>query len=115
MKETPFKNKIENILRQYDAWYIKYWAGSKYTKEGIPDILACINGKFYGIELKGDNGRPKLLQLIKLRDIRKANGIGILVYPEDIKRFKLFIDGIDDTWYYENIERQREWFDKLNV
>ena len=47
MKETAFKNKVEKYLINIGAWYIKYWAGSKFTKEGIPDILACINGNFY--------------------------------------------------------------------
>ena len=44
MKETPFKEKVEKLINAYNAWYIKYWAGAKYTKEGLPDILACING-----------------------------------------------------------------------
>ena len=93
MKETPFKNKVEHLLDDHHAWYIKYWAGNRFTKEGIPDILACINGKFYGIELKGNGGRPSVLQLITLQKIKEAGGIGILLYPEDLKRFENFING----------------------
>ena len=78
-------------------------------------ITNCINGKFYGLELKGDNGRPKLLQLIKLRDIRNAGGIGILLYPEDLKNFNAFINGSEKDWYQKNIELQQKWFDKLNA
>ncbi len=115
MKETPFKIKVEKYLDQKGAWYIKYWAGNKFTKEGIPDILACIDGKFYGIELKGDGGRPKILQLVKLRKIREAGGIGILLYPNDLKQFEKFINGSDEYWYIDNIQKQQYWFDKLNV
>ena len=115
MKETAFKNKVEALLTDNNAWYIKYWAGSKFTKEGIPDILACINGKFYGIELKGDGGRPMLLQLIKLRNIRKAGGIGILLYPKDLNRFENFINGSDESWYHENKQKQLDWFNKLTL
>lgn len=115
MKETPFKHKVEKLLDDHNAWYIKYWAGSKFTKEGIPDILACVRGKFYGIELKGDDGRPALLQLIKLRDIRNAGGIGILLYPEDYKYFEALIKGneLGEYWYRENKQKQSEWFNKL--
>ena len=119
MKETPFKEKVEALLNTHDAWFIKYWAGNKFTKEGIPDLLACIYGRFYGIELKGDNGRPKLLQLVKLRDIREAGGIGILLYPKDLKNFDAFINDPASKnnyeWYCNNIQVQDEWFEKLNL
>lgn len=115
MKETPFKEKIEGLLKAHNAWYIKYWAGAKFTKEGIPDILACVNGLFFGIELKGDGGKPKLLQLVKLRKIREAQGIGILLYPEDLQDFEKLMLGYPSAyqWYEENIEKQNEWYQKL--
>lgn len=116
MKETPFKEMVEEWLDQNHHWYIKYWAGARYTKEGIPDILACIHGKFVGMELKGTNGRPKLLQLKKLKQIREADGIGVLLYPEDFESFKDFLRDTDlgQRWYWENKQKQRAWFDKLN-
>lgn len=117
MKETPFKHKVENILKTHNAWYIKYWAGSKFTKEGIPDILACVNGTFYGIELKGDTGHPSLLQLIKLRKIRSAGGIGILLYPNDLDYFIKLIedDELGKYWYCKNKSMQKKWFEKLSL
>ena len=116
MKETPFKNKVEEYLKSIHAWYIKYWAGSKFTKEGIPDILACINGNFYGIELKGNGGSPTLLQIMNLAKIHEAGGIGILLYPEDLDYFIEYINGtnIGKYWYKENKQRQREWLKKLS-
>lgn len=116
MKETPFKNKIEQWLNNRGAWFIKYWAGNEFTKEGIPDILACIDGKFYGMELKGDGGRPKLLQLVKLRNIRNAGGVGVLLYPKDLKNFEAFVNDpiANKKWYQENIQVQRDWFEKLS-
>lgn len=116
MQETPFKEMVEKWLNQNHHWYIKYWAGARYTKEGIPDILACINGKFVGMELKGDGGRPKLLQLKKLKQIREAGGIGVLLYPEDFEYFKDFLLGTEfgKYWYWGNKQKQQAWFDKLN-
>lgn len=114
--EKKFENKIKTYLEENGHWYVKYWAGPGYTKSGVPDILSCINGKFYGIEVKAPNGRPSLLQLITLRDIRAAGGVGVLLYPKDFEYFIEYINGseIGNHWYRENKMRQKEWFDKLN-
>lgn len=113
-QEKNFENRLKAYLKSNGHWYIKYWAGAKYTKEGIPDILTCINGNFYGIELKSNTGRPKLLQLVNLREIRKSGGIGILLYPDNFKGFLSFIKGENPTWYRDNIEMQDLWFEKLS-
>lgn len=115
MRETPFKQKVEKWLEDNGYWFIKYWAGARYTKEGIPDILACINGTFYGMELKGDDGIPTLLQLKNLRDIRKADGIGVLLYPDDFKSFVELTRGMESgqSWYSQNIDKQLKLFNKL--
>lgn len=120
MRETPFKEKVEALLLKHNAWFIKYWAGARYTKEGIPDVLACINGTFYGLELKGDGGKPRILQLIKLRDIRNSGGIGLLLYPKDLKEFEQFISDPYElknfsAWYRDNIELQKIWYEKLKL
>ena len=117
MTETQFKHKVENWLDDTNAWFIKYWAGAKFTKEGIPDILACIDGTFYGIELKTTDGRPTLLQLINLKKIREAGGIGILLYPEEFIHFQDYVETpsqISEYWYKGNIMLQRSWIEKLN-
>lgn len=114
-KEKDFENKVKTYLKNTGAWFLKYWAGADYTKEGIPDILACIDGRFYGIELKAEHGRPKLIQLVKLRQIRKAGGVGLLLYPKDLDGFIAFTHGIDDGFYVANIMLQEEWYKKLNI
>lgn len=50
--EKNFENKIKGFLKDHGCWFLKYWGGAAYTKSGIPDILACCNGKFLGIEVK---------------------------------------------------------------
>lgn len=117
MTETQFKHKVEIYLESINAWFIKYWAGSKFTKEGIPDILACANGTFYGIELKTDGGKPTLLQIVNLRKIRAAGGVAVLLYPKDLAYFQVFIERrseLSEHWYRENIMQQNAWFEKLN-
>ena len=116
-KEKIFENKVKSFITSEEGWFIKYWAGSSFTKTGIPDILACINGRFYGIEVKAENGKPSLLQLINLRKIRDAGGIALLLYPQDLYHgFWNLVheDVFGDKWYAYNIKLQEEWFKKLN-
>ena len=111
--EKRFENKVKKYLESHGYWFIKYWAGAEYTKEGIPDILACIKGYFYGIEIKADTGKPKLLQLINLTKIREAGGKGILLYPKDFDNFINYIETSNPIWYNENMQMQKCWFKKL--
>lgn len=114
-REKTLDNKVEAFITDRGGWYVKYWAGSQFTKKGIPDILACIEGIFYGIEDKGDDGRPKLLQLKNLQWIRQAGGYGILLYPNDFENFKKFVKSPNRMfdWYMQNIDLQNQWKEKL--
>ena len=73
---------------------MKYWGGAAYTKSGIPDLLACCNGRFLGIEVKAPHGKPSELQLYNLKKIDEAGGFGILLYPKDFDLFKNFMDNL---------------------
>ncbi|MGG2053079.1 VRR-NUC domain-containing protein [Lysinibacillus pakistanensis] len=89
MRENQFQQKVIKFLKeQPNAWFIKYWAGSQYTKEGIPDILACIDGVFHGIELKTDVGTPSKLQLYNIRKINDAGGEAYILRPKDFEAWK---------------------------
>ena len=89
--EKDFENKIKAFLREQGCWYIKYWAGGGFTTAGVPDLLICCNGLFIGAEIKAKNGTPSALQIRALLKIRKAGGIGVLVYPEDELTFRSLI------------------------
>ncbi len=90
-QEKCFENKIKKFLEVNGAWYIKYWAGSQFTKAGIPDILACVNGYFVGIEVKAQNGKASELQMYNIKKIRESNGFAVVVYPSGFNEFKQFI------------------------
>lgn len=90
-REKLFENKIKKFLDDKGAWYVKYFANA-YTKSGIPDILCCLNGKFIGIEVKQETGRPSDLQKHHLKDINDKGGFGILLFPSGFERFKKEID-----------------------
>ena len=92
--EKDYENRIKDYLTKQGCWYIKYWGGGGFTRSGVPDLLICCSGYFIAAEVKAKNGRPSDLQLKKLRDIREAGGIAILLYPDDFETFKRLIRAV---------------------
>lgn len=89
-QEKTFENKVKKFLDSQGAWYVKFFANS-YTKSGIPDILACVNGYFVGVEVKAPNGVPSELQKYNVQKIREAGGFAVILYPSAFNEFKEFI------------------------
>lgn len=94
-QEKTFENKIKKYLESRGAWFVKYWVGAQYTKSGVPDILACVNGYFVGIEVKAPNGKPSEIQLYNVRKINAAGGFAFVLYPSKFDAFKQFIEGLE--------------------
>lgn len=88
--EKLFENKLKKFLEEEGAWFVKFFA-NRMTKEGIPDILACVNGYFVGIEVKAQNGKPSDLQSYHCNKIRKSGGLAYIVYPSGFEKFKSII------------------------
>ena len=109
--ETKFKNEVQKWLISegiYPAgtpahrmtlpikgWFVKIWGGGM-QKEGIPDILMCVNGYFVSLELKSDKGRPSELQKKNTVMINDAQGIGLVLYPNQFNDFKELIHCLED-------------------
>lgn len=92
-QEKTFENKVKKYLESKGAWFVKFFANS-FTKAGIPDILACVNGYFVGIEVKAQNGKPSELQLYNVSKINEAGGFAMILYPSGFSEFKEFIDNL---------------------
>lgn len=86
MKSTPlesvFQRRVLKKLKSLpNVWCFK---ASDRIKAGIPDVIACVNGRFVAMELKrSDREKPTPLQTHTLSQIIKANGMGIVVTPEN--------------------------------
>ena len=93
MVESDFQKKVIKYLRG-KGHYVLNVAGSSQQRKGTPDLIVCINGAFYGIELKCKGNRPSPLQLHALEEINKAGGHGIVLYEEQWEEFKKSIDEI---------------------
>ena len=118
--EKSFENKIKKYLESRGCWFVKYFA-NRMTKSGVPDILACVNGRFVGIEVKATNGHPSDLQLWNRDKIRDAGGIAIIIYPEQWDDFvdlinELVVDpnDVDRECVFETFDERRKKSDNAS-
>jgi hypothetical protein len=56
-----------------------------YGRSGVPDIIACYKGKFIGIECKSGDNKPTLLQLRNIDDIKRNQGLAIVINEANIE------------------------------
>lgn len=75
LKEKAVENKIKKWLKDKGYWFFKVH-GSIFQPSGIPDILACVNGKFVAIEVKRTKGGVvSPLQKAQIQKIKENGGI----------------------------------------
>ena len=71
--ESYEKDEIKKYLVSIGAWYFcPFMAG--FGKAGVADIIACIDGRFWSIEVKRPGKQPTVLQARRLTEVRKAGG-----------------------------------------
>ncbi len=83
MSEQKLQAKIIKYMTAKGAYVVKVITASK---AGIPDILICYEGKFYGIEVKVGKNKVSGLQIANLKRIQECGGVAILAYSlNDVK------------------------------
>jgi len=102
-EEKSFENKIKRFLDSKGVWYVKFFANG-YTKIGVPDILACVNGYFVGIEVKARNGRPSELQQLNIKKIRDCGGFAVIVYPTGFEELKRLIEDLQKDIFNRDMD-----------
>ena len=85
------KAKVTRMLKSFgdDVWYF-FPGNNGFGKSGVPDIVACIYGTFFGIEVKADETKKATkLQEIQGQRIDRAGGSWFLVRSEaDIEQIR---------------------------
>ena len=90
--EAKVKKVVVNQLRNLGAYYF-YPVTGGYGRSGVPDIVGCYKGKFFGIECKAGKNTPTPLQQINLDDIEKQNGIALVVNEKNMHSVRDLITG----------------------
>lgn len=67
------------------------------SKAGTSDLIACINGRYVALEIKGKGDTLKPLQAEKLNRVIQAGGVGMVVKSLDdaVQAFNLAQTGQD--------------------
>ena len=76
--EAKVKRHVHALLTKHGAYAVNY-IGGQYATSGTPDILACVRGRFVGIEVKAGTNKPTLLQLNALDQVAGAGGLALVV------------------------------------
>lgn len=86
MDEAHIQRKIQKGL-QKDGAYVFKVHGGRYS-QGVPDLVGCIGGVFFGLEVKKPTTRTHVskLQAKNLKDIETAAGIAAVVTSLDEAR-----------------------------
>ena len=83
MLEKDIVKAIMKYLKTVPNCFCWKEHGGMYGTAGIPDIIACINGHFYGFEVKTEGGKPTKLQETTIRKILAAGGTALVVRSVD--------------------------------
>jgi Holliday junction resolvase len=81
--EAKVKKKVVAVLKELGAYYF-YPVTGGYGQSGVPDIVGCYQGSFFGIECKAGKNKPTALQEKNLRDIAKSGGIALVINEDNI-------------------------------
>jgi len=73
---NALQKDVIDALKARDAWCIKIMQANE---NGCPDILACVRGRFWGIEIKSGEDKLSPIQHEQLCRIIEVGGVGIVV------------------------------------
>jgi Holliday junction resolvase len=93
--EKKVKDKVRKILAEYGV-YSFMPATHGYGRSGVPDIIACLNGRFIAIETKAGKGTTTALQERELDLIRKSGGVAMVINEENLNELKLYLASFDE-------------------
>lgn len=81
--EAKVKKVVVKYLKELGAYYF-YPVTGGFGRSGVPDIVACYKGLFFGIECKAGKGKPTALQQKNLEDIKAAGGFDWVVNEDNM-------------------------------
>jgi Holliday junction resolvase len=82
--EAKVKKVVVQQLKGMGAYYF-YPVTGGYGRSGVPDIVGCYEGLFFGIECKAGKNKPTPLQEKNLKEISEAGGLALVVNEENMR------------------------------
>lgn len=92
--EAKVKKQVKKILDDIGAYHFSPMTAG-YGKSGVPDIIACYKGRFIGIECKAGKNTPTLLQIRNMDEIKRNNGLAIVINEGNIEALLTLVKEIE--------------------
>lgn len=97
MAERDIVSEILKHLKTVPCCFAWKEHGGIYGTAGIPDIIACIGGRFYAFEVKTPSGKLTKIQEITLQRIENAKGKAYKV--TSVVEVKKILENLEDKPY----------------
>jgi Holliday junction resolvase len=104
--EAKVGHKIRKFLMDRGVFVFKVH-GSGMMMAGLPDLIACVQGRYVGIEVKMPGNKPSERQLYVHNLIRNAGGECIVAYGLDEVRHLVEYDALSPQAVAERAPRTR--------
>lgn len=104
--ETKVKQRVVAQLKALGAYYF-YPVTSGFGSSGVPDIVACYRGRFFGFECKAGKNKPTELQMKNLRQIADAGGVAMIINEENAHKVGDYLS--HEAW---DTEGEKGWADE---
>ena len=91
MLEKDIVKSIMKYLKTVPLCFCWKEHGGMYGTAGIPDIIACVDGRFYAFEVKTETGKATELQKATIRKIQRAGGMAVIV--RSVSEVRAVLDG----------------------
>ena len=88
--EKSVEHEIKAYIAACGGLCYKIHGGDLYQEAGIPDLLCCWGGLFFGIEVKDPGGKPSATQLAQGIRIKKAGGHFIVA--KSVKAVRTYLE-----------------------
>ena len=89
--EKKVKDKVVTQLKALGAYYF-YPVTGGFGASGVPDIIVCYKGRFFGLECKANGNKPTPLQQLNIDKINDAGGIALVIDEHNMNEVKTILE-----------------------
>jgi hypothetical protein len=91
--EAKVKAKVVALLKAYGAYYF-FPATHGFGRSGIPDVVACLLGRFVAVECKAGKNTTTPLQDREIAAIKAADGDALVVNENNLAELEGILERI---------------------
>jgi hypothetical protein len=93
--EKSIQKKIMKWLEKFGCTVVKYPAG-RFGRTGVSDLIACVRGRYFAIEVKRPGNEPTPIQANFLEKVRVSGGLAM--FATSVEDVKGYLRGLGYPW-----------------